>query len=147
MLLTLEFPLAIYGVALLALCMILGLWLGEWLGVALGVKANVGGVGIAMLLLVLCCDLLKKRGRLTPPTQSGIIFWSSIYIPVVVSMAANQNVVSALQGGPAAVLAGTITVALCFCLVPVLSRLGQPPVEPDAETVPDSTTPTQGTEA
>ena len=40
----------IYGVALLAACTVLGVFLGEALGAALHVKANVGGVGIAMLL-------------------------------------------------------------------------------------------------
>ena len=37
----------IYGVALLALCTLLGAFLGQGLGVLLHVKANVGGVGIA----------------------------------------------------------------------------------------------------
>ncbi len=43
----------IYGVALLAACLLAGLYIGELLGQLLGVQANVGGVGIAMLLLVL----------------------------------------------------------------------------------------------
>ncbi len=42
----------IYGVALLSLCTLAGLFIGEILGVLLGVPANVGGVGIAMLLLI-----------------------------------------------------------------------------------------------
>jgi malonate transporter MadL subunit len=43
----------IYGVALLAACLLTGLYLGELLGQLLGVQANVGGVGLAMLLLVM----------------------------------------------------------------------------------------------
>ena len=43
----------IYGVALLSGCSLVGLFVGELLGKLLGVQANVGGVGIAMLLLVL----------------------------------------------------------------------------------------------
>ena len=43
----------IYGVALLAVCMLVGVLLGELLGELIGVQANVGGVGIAMLLLIL----------------------------------------------------------------------------------------------
>ena len=42
----------IYGTALLAICHLLGIVLGDLLGHMLGVKTNVGGVGIAMLLLI-----------------------------------------------------------------------------------------------
>jgi malonate transporter MadL subunit len=41
----------IYGVALLSGCLLVGMLTGEVLGVVLGVSANVGGVGIAILLL------------------------------------------------------------------------------------------------
>ena len=40
----------LYGTALLAGCHLTGILLGELLGRVLGVQANVGGVGIAMLL-------------------------------------------------------------------------------------------------
>jgi malonate transporter MadL subunit len=116
----------IYGVALLSGCLIAGAFLGDLLGELIGVQANVGGVGIAMLLLILSSDALQKRGRLKPVSRQGIVFWSSIYIPVVVAMAASQNVLAAAQGGPAALLAGTLAVALGFALVPVISRLGRP---------------------
>jgi len=43
----------IYGVALLSTCLVIGMLIGQALGAALGIDANVGGVGIAMLLLVL----------------------------------------------------------------------------------------------
>jgi len=115
----------IYGVAFLAVCMIAGLFLGDVLGTLIGVQANVGGVGIAMILMILVSDYLRKRGRLAPLTEQGILFWSAIYIPVVVAMAAKQNVVGALKGGPAAILAGAGAVVLCFLLVPVLSRVGR----------------------
>ena len=42
----------IYGVALLGVCLLVGVFLGELLGQIIGVKANVGGVGISMLLLI-----------------------------------------------------------------------------------------------
>lgn len=44
---------AIYGVALLAACYIVGIVLGDMFGAIVGVKANVGGVGFAMLFLIL----------------------------------------------------------------------------------------------
>jgi len=114
----------IYGVALLSLCLLAGTFLGDLLGEVIGVQANVGGVGLAMLLLVVVSDRLRARGRLNPTSQRGILFWSSIYIPVVVAMAACQDVLSALEGGPAAVLAGVLAVALGFLLVPVIGRIG-----------------------
>ncbi len=114
----------IYGVSLLAGCMIAGLFLGELLGKLIGVQANVGGVGIAMLLMILFADFLRKRGRLNPVSQQGVIFWSSIYIPVVVAMAAKQNVVAAVKGGPTALLAGTLAVVVSCALVPLISRIG-----------------------
>ena len=49
----------IYGVALLAFCMLLGVILGELLGRLIGIEANIGGIGIAMLLLVLLSGYLK----------------------------------------------------------------------------------------
>jgi malonate transporter MadL subunit len=120
--------LVIYGVAILAVCMIAGLFLGDLLGRLIGLEANVGGVGIAMLLMILLADYLRKRGKLNPLTSQGILFWSSIYIPVVVAMAAKQNVIAAVEGGPAAILAGVSAVAVGFMLVPVISRIGTTPV-------------------
>ncbi len=114
----------IYGVALLAGCMLAGIFVGELLGKLIGVQANVGGVGIAMLLMILLAEFLRKRGRLNPVSQQGVIFWSSIYIPVVVAMAAKQNVIAAVKGGPAALLAGALAVVVSCALVPLISRIG-----------------------
>jgi len=119
--------LVIYGVAFLAGCMIAGLFLGEALGALIGVQANVGGVGIAMLLMILLSDRFRKAGKLTQLTEQGVLFWSSIYIPIVVAMAAKQNVTAAVKGGPAAILAGAGAVVVCFLLVPVLTRVGVDP--------------------
>ena len=128
----------IYGVGLLAACYLSGIFLGDVLGDLIGVQANVGGVGIAMLFLILASDALIKRGRLKPLTREGVIFWSAIYIPVIVAMAAKQNVVAALDGGPMAFVAGASAVVACFLLVPVISRIGgagEPLPEPGEEDV------------
>jgi malonate transporter MadL subunit len=127
----------IYGVALLSGCMIAGVFCGELLGELIGVQANVGGVGIAMLLLVFISDYLQRTGRLKPVSRQGIVFWSSIYIPVVVAMAASQNVLAAVEGGPAALLAGTLAVAVGFALVPAISRLGRSSEVESAEAGPE----------
>ena len=116
---------AIYGTALLAICLLVGSILGKWLGHWMGVDANVGGVGIAMLLLILFCGRLQGSGRLAIPTQQGVLFWSSIYIPVVIAMAASQNVTKAISGGPVAILAGVLAVVVCFAMVPLVDRIGR----------------------
>ena len=114
----------IYGTALLSACLMAGLTLGRCLGELLGVDADIGGVGIAMILLILGCDWLQRSGRMKPPTEAGISFWGQIYVPIVVAMAASQNVLGALSGGLMAILAGLAVVVVCFVLVGVLVRWG-----------------------
>jgi malonate transporter MadL subunit len=116
----------ISGVALLALCTLIGQVLGESLGYALGVKANVGGVGIAMLLLIMARIWLHKRGLLSSGVNQGVTLWGSLYIPIVVAMAAQQDVVAAVKGGPMVVLGGIGVVAMCFAMVAFLGRLAGP---------------------
>lgn len=115
----------VLGVALLAACTLIGVYLGDLLGVALGVKANVGGVGIAMILLIAARLWLSRRGRLTKGVQFGVEFWAGMYIPIVVAMAAQQNVVAAVSGGPIVLIAATGSLVLCFGAVALLSRIGR----------------------
>jgi malonate transporter MadL subunit len=114
----------IYGVALLSICLMLGMLAGEFLGMALSVDANVGGVGIAMLLLVLASNSSRFKSLTQGTSASGIQFWSAMYIPIVVAMAARQNVAGAVDGGWLALMAGTAAVLVSFALVPVISRIG-----------------------
>lgn len=114
----------IYGVSLLSGCYLIGKVTGSLLGNILGVKADVGGVGIAMLLLVVGVDVLIRKGKLTQKSQEGIQFWNAMYIPIIVAMAASQNVFAALKGGPLALVAGGVTTVASFMLVPVISKLG-----------------------
>ena len=115
----------IYGVALLAFCMLVGVFVGDLLGSFIGVQANVGGIGIAMLLLIYLSNLGDKKLQFGPMTESGIHFWSAMYIPIVIAMAAQQNVVAATSGGLLAIVAGVAAVVVSFALVPLLSKLGQ----------------------
>lgn len=112
----------IYGVALLAFCYLTGIFLGDVLGAMLGVKANVGGVGFAMLLLIILSNKGIDSGWLDKKSQEGIAFWSAMYIPIVVAMSSIQNVVAALSGGIVAILGGILGVALGFAFIPILSR-------------------------
>ena len=113
----------VYGVALLAFCMLVGVFLGDLLGKLIGVDANVGGIGIAMLLLILIANKRAQFFEINTITKSGINFWSAMYIPIVVAMAAKQNVFAALSGGWMAVTAGTLTVVISFLMIPLLYRL------------------------
>jgi len=114
----------IYGVALLSVCLVAGMLIGEALGAVLGVEANVGGVGIAMLFLVLACNSSRFEALTGGVAGAGVKFWSAMYIPIVVAMAAQQNVAAAVDGGVLAIVAGIAAVAVSFALVPVLSRIG-----------------------
>ena len=115
----------IYGVALLSFCMLTGVFVGDLIGEVMGVQANVGGVGIAMLLLLVLSNLDSRQLTLGPVTEKGIGFWSAMYIPIVVAMAARQNVLAALSGGWMAIIAGVAAVAASFALIPVLAHFGQ----------------------
>ena len=112
----------IYGTALLASCHLLGIFLGDLLGQALGVKTNVGGVGIAMLLLIAARLSMQKHAILPKLTELGVEYWGAMYIPVVVAMAAQQDMVAALRGGPVAVLAAVLTVAVCAGVIATINR-------------------------
>lgn len=115
----------IFGVALLSICMLIGVIVGDALGGLMGVEANVGGVGVSMLLLVLAVDYLKKKNKLQVKSEEGIAFWGGIYIPIVVAMSAQQNVVAALDGGGMALLAGVVVVVVGFLSIPFISRIGE----------------------
>jgi malonate transporter MadL subunit len=114
----------IYGVALLAFCMLVGMFVGDILGTLIGVQANVGGVGIAMLMLIYLSNLHDHGLKLGAPTESGIHFWSAMYIPIVVAMAAKQNVIAALSSGWMAITAGVAAVVASFMLIPVIAHFG-----------------------
>ncbi len=111
----------IYGVAILAGCFLVGTIAGEFIGALMGVDSNVGGVGIAMLLLIIVVDKLVKSGKISKPALDGLSFWNQMYIPVVIAMAASQNVLGALTGGPLAILSGIAVVLISWACVPLLS--------------------------
>jgi malonate transporter MadL subunit len=113
----------IYGVGILSFCYIIGQIIGELLGKLIGIDANVGGVGFAMILLVLINDWLQKKQYLDKLTENGIQFWNQMYIPIVVAMSAIQNVKVAVSSGLIAILAGVVPVILGAIIVPFISKL------------------------
>jgi len=115
----------IYGVALLAFCFLVGKLVGSMLGVAIGINGDVGGVGFAMILLIFSNAFMKRKGWLEAPTEKGILFWTSMYIPIVIAMSATQNVKAAVSGGPVAIVVGVVVTMTGFLLVPLISRIGR----------------------
>ncbi len=113
----------IYGTALLAVCYLLGVYIGGILGQVLGVDANIGGVAIAMVLLIIGKEMLAKRGLLPKSTQFGVLYWAGMYIPIVVAMAAGQNVVAALSGGMVAAIVSVIALTATVFVVRWLNRM------------------------
>jgi len=113
----------ICGVAILTGSFMLGQMIGEMLGSWLGIDANVGGVGFAMLILIFVHNWMRQRQLFSIEMERGILFWSNMYIPVIVAMASIQNVASALSGGMIAILAGILPTAACFLLIPLISKI------------------------
>jgi malonate transporter MadL subunit len=93
------------------------------LGIFFHFDGNIGGVGFGMLLLIVLGDWIKKKNWLDAESESGIHFWSGMYIPVVIAMSSTQNVKAALSGGWVALVVGVFATLLCFSLIPLMSRL------------------------
>ncbi|MCL6259310.1 malonate transporter subunit MadL [Aquiflexum sp. TKW24L] len=112
----------IYGVALLALSYLIGQWLGEFFGSLLGINANVGGVGFAMIILMVLKEWFIKNSWMSPDIDLGIDFWNKMYIPVVIAMAASLNVKSAVSTGTLAIVAGAVPVVVSFFIFPLILK-------------------------
>ena len=119
----------VYGVAVLAGCFLLGQIFGQLLGRVLHIDANVGGVGFAMLLLILVNQWMYYKKWLTKEMESGVEFWSKMYIPVIVAMSSIQNVKGAISSGMIAILAVIIPTAICFFMIPLISKLSKSKIE------------------
>lgn len=122
----------VWGTILLAACVLAGRCLGSVLAQALGIDGDIGGVGFAMVALMLGMDAVRRRGLATPAFEAGVGYWAAMYIPIVVAMAATQNVWGATRGGGVAVAAGAGAVLAGFAAVPLLTRgtaAGRPPVD------------------
>ena len=119
-----EGHMVIYGVAIVAFCFFLGNFTGEVLGRIAGLNSNVGGVGFAMLFLLIAAEYGRPFLERNPPAVEGIRFWQAMFIPVVVAMSASQNVVRALSSGHVAITAGLAATLVSFLFIPLFSRIG-----------------------
>ena len=115
----------IYGVALLAACMFAGSFIGNLLGLATGLGSDIGGVGFAMLLLLLITNSKKISEKLPKGYEKGLNFWKEMFIPVVIAMSASQNVFGAISGGVLALVAGIASVLVAFIMLPLLNKFAR----------------------
>jgi malonate transporter MadL subunit len=112
----------IYGIALLAFSFLFGQWMGIMLGHWIGIDSNVGGVGFAMIILILAKEGFQRKGWYRTELDYGIDFWGKLYIPVVVAMAASLNVKVAVTSGSLAIAAGLIPVIFAFIIFRYLNK-------------------------
>ncbi len=115
----------IYGVALLAGCMFVGSFIGNLLGLWTGLGSDIGGVGFAMILLLLLTNSKTVNKILPEGYIKGINFWKEMFIPVIIAMSASQNVVSALDGGVLALTLGVGVVVIMLLLIPVFNMFSK----------------------
>ncbi len=111
----------IYGVALLAGCMFVGSFIGNLLGLWTGLGSDIGGVGFAMILLLLLTNSKTVNKILPQGYTQGINFWKEMFIPVIIAMSTSQNVISALDGGALALTLGAGIVVIMLLLIPVFN--------------------------
>jgi len=123
----------IYGVALMAICSLIGVGIGDFLGDLLHVKANLGGVGFAMILLLAARAYLQRNKALSSGIVLGTEFWATMYIPIAVALAATQDVAAAVSSGPMVFVAGFATFLLLALMVGLFSRFDRHREKPETE--------------
>jgi len=112
----------IYSVALLSACTFSGKLLGNIIGLLTGINKDIGGVGFAMVLLLLVTNSKAMEKFMPPDFSKGISFWKEMYIPIVIAMSASQNVVGALSGGALVIIAGVGVVVVSALLFMIFNR-------------------------
>ena len=119
----------LYGVALLSGCMFVGSFVGNLLGLWTGLGSDIGGVGFAMILLLLATNSKTVNKILPEGYTKGITFWKEMYIPVIIAMSASQNVTSALKGGVLALVLGVGIVLIMLLLIPLFNKFSSKSAE------------------
>ncbi|MCX7982493.1 MAG: malonate transporter subunit MadL [Syntrophales bacterium] len=111
----------IYGLAILTGVFLLGELIGYSLGKLLHV-GDVGGVGFAMLFLIILTNTKFWEEKVAEKTKSGIQFIGAIYVPIIVAMVLQSNIIGAFKGGFIAFLAGGLAVFGLLLLTPFLAK-------------------------
>ena len=115
----------IYGVALLAACMFAGGFLGNLLGLLIGLNSDVGGVGFAMLFLLLVTNSKNISKYLPESASDGLNFWKNMFIPIIIAMSASQNVYTAISSGVFAIVAGLLAVLFALGCMLLLNSIAK----------------------
>ena len=112
----------IYGTCIISLSMLLGNLIGNTIGKVCHIDVNVGGVGFSIIIFLVITEYLKKKGKMTEKLNTSFNFWKGRYIPVVVAMAASQDVFNAVSRGLIAIIAGVLPVLLVVGCIKFLFR-------------------------
>lgn len=121
----------IYGVAVLAGCMLAGTFIGTVFGHLIGAETEIGGVGFAMLILIFITNCKKLKFTQKPAFIQGMTYWKAMFIPVVIAMTACQNVYSMLSSSIVAIAAGAAAVGFSFFMLYVLHIIDKRKKEAD----------------
>ncbi len=113
----------IYGTTVISISLFLGTLIGDILGKITGIDSNIGGVGFAMIILLVITGYILPTEKMRADTKAGLQFWQGMYVPVVIAMSSSQNMFSAITAGPLAILGGLLAVALGFALLPLINKL------------------------
>lgn len=113
----------IYGVSLLAGCMFLGKVIGRLIGKLSGLNTDIGGVGFAMMLLLLFINSHFFQRHISRNVLDGVRFWKGMYMPIVIAMAATQDISHVLSSSLYAVIAGGLSVGIACLLLPLLNKI------------------------
>ncbi|MGQ9845751.1 MAG: malonate transporter subunit MadL [Caldisericia bacterium] len=114
----------IYGLAILTSLFIVGETIGYSLGKLLNV-GDVGGVGFAMLFLILLTNTKYWNEKVAEKTKNGVKFIGAIYVPIIVAMVLQSNILGAFKSGLVAFLAGGVAVVGMLLLTPFLSKFAK----------------------
>lgn len=113
----------IYGIALVSFCIIVGEFVGLFLGQLIGINIDVGGIGIAMILLIIISNVLSQKGyHFHELTETGIKMWSALYIPIFFAMTSKLNVYLAINSGFVPIIIALVTAFFMFVLVKYLIK-------------------------
>ncbi len=114
----------LYGVSVLSICIFAGVFTGDIPGQFTGLRAHAGGIGAATLLLLNLFTLHGQVMKLGVPAETSANLCNVKNFPILVAMAAKQNVIAALSNGGMAIIAGVAAVSYAI-LRPTGHLVGQ----------------------
>ena len=74
----------IYGTTVISISLFLGTLIGDILGKITGIDSNIGGVGFAMIILLVITGYILPTEKMRADTKAGLQFWQGMYVPVAI---------------------------------------------------------------